>query len=142
MMPYAFENLWQDVVGSLFAGAVAGAVAILLYGATKRHENRVNKRDMASILYGEISEFASDYGNENAKSGIKPSTLIYEGLLSSGNIKFFSQDMQRELYSLYVEFDRSSLSVDETKVAKMMKRLESVIDLHSKRRYFFMPDPR
>ena len=142
MMPYAFENLWQDVAGSLFAGAVAAAVAILLYGATKRHENRVNKRDMAPILYGEISEFVSDYGNENAKRRIKPSTLIYEGLLSSGNIRFFSQDMQRELYSLYVEFYRSPLSVDETKVAKMMKRLEAVIDIHGKKRYFFMPDPR
>ena len=142
MTTYAFESLLSGAIDSLVPGAFAGFVATLLCRATKSHETRVNKSDMASILYGELSGIVRDYGNRNAKSGTKSPTRICEGLLSSGNTEFFSQDTRQDPYSLYAELDQSLLKVDGIRVAKATERLESIMEFHHKRRRLFTPTPR
>ena len=140
MTLYALEDLWSDALGGLVAGVVAGAVAILIYLATRRHENRVNKRDVATILKGEISRIALRHNEANTRRK-KPSTRVYEGLLSSGSIKFFSVEMQDDLDSLYGKFADHPLSIDGRPASRVVTRLEEMINCSSKRRRFFDPCP-
>lgn len=137
MTLYALEDLRSDALGGLVAGVVAGVVAILPYMATRRHENRVDKRDMATILHSEVSRIARGHNEENTRRK-KPSTLVYEGLLSSGNIKFFSVEMQEDLNSLYYGFADHPLSVDGLRASIVTER-EEIINCNSKRRHFLVP---
>ena len=102
--------LLDEVSVALLRGIVILAVGGSLYLLQKRSEKRENRRELAKILRNEIFRTLDKLSSVerdptiNKRSRIlylKPDSRVYEGLLNTGNIQFFSKNLQANLNVWY-----------------------------------------
>ena len=105
------------IVDVLAKGVVVAVVGIGLYAMQKKSQEKENKRDMARILRHEVNQTLSIMpGKEreritSARNDKFPNSRIYSGLLQTGNIRFFSDELDR-WYSLIDNFKFSGIDSD------------------------------
>ncbi len=102
------EPFIGDIVSAILGGMVTASVAIFVYVLQKHHEHGINTYNTADILYNEMRRLADPILYDNSPlmltqaENSPTSTKIYEGLLSSGNIKYITADnLRNELDRFY-----------------------------------------
>ena len=129
----------KELFSAIFGGMLTGISAIIIYIIQKRMETKTNKYNISTILHGEIKRIIKVAKvNENINSGNEqsrrlPSMEIYQGLLSSGNIKYFSSDLQDKLDEMYTYFKEAPLNPNLNLGINIMSTLEKMI--HANRNY-------
>ena len=105
-----------SITPQLANGATAGSVAVAVYFLKKRWESQDAARSATRILYNEIRQNVQrlELGYLDASmqfSRRPPSVEVYIGLLHTGNIRYFDDDVQKNLDDLYCAFraDRDNL---------------------------------
>lgn len=116
---------------ALVRGFVIAVVGILLYVWQTDSKTRANKRDMARILRSEVMRILNiDPVRERERiiSSLDdriPNNLIYLGLLQTGNIRFFDNELQDRLDGWYWSMDDFSFDrIDSDDGIELVKDLE------------------
>ncbi len=101
-----YPFMWEIIMAAI-GGMFTGIVAIRIYLWQKRMEHRGNTHDVADTLYCEVKRIVDSiiYKDSTFRPKRKKSFFmdfdIYRGLLSSGNIKYISNDLRDSLYEFY-----------------------------------------
>lgn len=121
-------NLWENICGvdnclthkeiisTIFGGILTGVSAIIIYVFQKHVENKSNKHSTATILHGEVKRILDIHNIDESVQIMAhmpkrlPTNQIYQGLLHSGNIKYFDGNLQDKLDEMYTIFKIDSLS--------------------------------
>ena len=134
---------YDDIVKSLINGLVIAAVIMVAYAVQKRWEQSVAEYNVASLMLAEVIKIAgvkskthgSDIKTMVDPIGVKrtgkltnkpPTAEIYRGMLNTGNIKYFTADMQRNLAELYDRFTVMELSPDMQQCLHIISDLEQI----------------
>ncbi len=124
--------LQEDVLITIIGGVITGVSAVLVYILQKKIERYSNKYSSTSILYDEITRNTGRYESYKPITNIQiikksPTSKIYNGLLSTGNIKYFDGDLQSDLEELYDQFEMDfDTSPDSELLKKIYTRLEKM----------------
>ena len=127
-------TLLDIIVDDVASGITIASVGIIIYVWQKNYEKRTNKRDMARILRNEISQILQiipirDGGRiVSDKIDVFPNNTIHSGLLLSGNIRFFNDNLQAKLNEWYSSV--TGLKITDSDVAddaiKLIVELEDM----------------
>lgn len=132
----------SDVVSTGVGGFLAGAVAVWVYTWRKNDEYVNRRNDMARIQANELeSNMAVLYmrwGRQLRRSTTprNPAMEIYEGLLSSGNIRYLDNELQELLAHIRHDLRVHPFNPDMDLHAQVLKRLEEIRNSHD--RHFTM----
>lgn len=131
-----------DVVSTGLGGLVAGTVAVWVYIWRKNDEYANRRNDVARI---QANEIASNMGVlcmqrgrqlKRAAAPRAPTMEIYEGLLSSGNIRYLGDDLQEMLAHIRHDLRVRPLDPDVDLHAQVLRRLDEIRGSHD--RHFTM----
>lgn len=118
---------------ALVRGATIAVVGIGLYVLQKNSKTREDKRDMARILRHEVRRALSIVPSRERERIISdrrdriPSGKVYSGLLQTGNIRFFSDEVQDNLDEWYLYIDNFKFdSIDHDAGLEVMRNLEEM----------------
>lgn len=128
-------NNMSDVITMNYSGIVSGIatglVAMFIYRIQKCVDYKSNTQDNAYILSEEIRRNA-----KHREPGLRTSTQtskmsqkneVYIGLLHTGNIKYFDADLQEQLDTLYIEFEKKfDISFDIDLLIKVNSKLNNM----------------
>ena len=134
------DSLWNVLLDASIKGFVIALVGIGLYLWQKRSERKTNKRDMARILHTEIYQILDmipSRENERIQSDKTytfPTNTVHSGLLLTGNIRFFSSELQAKLNKWYS--DLSDLEIIGWDVDNLITIIEELEEMrHENRSY-------
>lgn len=126
-------QLLEMIVPDASRGITIVVGGILLYAWRKKSKERENKRDMARILRNEINRALNIVPNRDreriasGKNDRIPDSRIYSGLLQTGNIRFFSDEIQNELDEWYSSIDNFQFKgIDPDAGIKVIRDLENM----------------
>ena len=123
--------LWKEIIFIAINGSLTGAFGLRIVLFQKYLERREYKYHNSLILNKEIKRIimAADQVNIfiNINRERKPGTKIYDGLLSTGNIKYFSSNLQDELDALYRNVSESYLNINKGNAIKISKELLKIM---------------
>ena len=131
----------EEILGAIVRGVVIVVAGISLYVLQKTFEKKASKRDMARILRNEIKQTLNIVPNKERERTISdennrlPDSRIYSGLLQTGNIRFFSDNLQSKLNEWYSVIDNYWFNDDADVGIEIIQDLE---DMEHKNRAFLM----
>lgn len=118
-------------------------LGVIIYFSTKRYESRLMKREMAQIMcsdIGRILKIESDEIRLEISSyeipvyeDIAPSENLYQSLLNSENIRFFST-LQRDFEICYYQIRINPLNPDR-KLCKSIYR--DLLDMKKQNKFWY-----
>lgn len=114
-----------DFVDAFVRAILIGIVALLAYWFQKDIERRTEKRDLARIMRNEINNLIQ-VNHHIARNLMPPSEKAYDGLLHTGNIRYFSESMRITLGRIYENFDRSNIPRPNKAHEVLLKELEDM----------------
>lgn len=124
VLPHGF-----DLLTSAIGGIAAGITAVWVYTYRKNSEYVSNRNDMAVILANEIRRNIRSYDLDHIRPMPAspydriPSMDTYKGLVLSGNIRYFSDDVQDMMDNI-----RSTYEPDRTPDIILHKEVLSKLD--------------
>ena len=125
-------------------GFVIASVGISLYVWQTKSKTRENKRDMARILRNEVRRVLDIMPNRERERIVSdrydrlPDSRVYAGLLQTGNIRFFNDHLQDELYEWYSFIDDFHFKVDVDAGINLVRDLERMEQKNRKYRKAFV----
>lgn len=118
-------------MSSTIGGVVAGITAVWVYAYRKNSEYVSTRNDMAIILANEIRRNLRSYTLADSRPMQRyrydrsPSIDTYKGMLLSGNIRYFSDDVQDTMDKIRSSYERER-SPDIRLHAEVLAELERI----------------
>lgn len=129
----SFETILNNLYNPIIGGVSTGISAISVYVVQKRLEHNANRSSYASILYEEIIRNANKYYSIESITSIQilkrtPTNHVYRGLLTTGNIKYFDNNIQNDLEDIYDQFsiDPTESILNPDLLKQILLRLEKM----------------
>lgn len=121
-----------DMASTAAAGFIAGVVAVWVYTWRKNDEYASRRNDIARIQANEIASninvLCMQKGRQIKRiAGARAPTMeVYEGLLSSGNIRYLGDELQDMLADIHHELKTRPLDLDIDLYGRVMDRLDEI----------------
>ena len=121
----------SELLSTIFGGFLTGGSAIGIFILQRHIERKANRYDTCEILLNEIRTIlftilAKKPDLFEKPEKILPTSEIYHGLLSSGNIKYFDADLQKKLNKFYNSFKNFPKSPDHKNGRIIVDSLEEI----------------